>query len=175
MSRSRSPAYWSGNRFSNPEEEPAAAAPLKLLPPQVSERFRVLRTGLLALTDVAESVRFMGESWRWAWEYGVGNRKLCWVHFIGDQISVTFTLSEGEEDRLHRGVRLAAVITKAIGEGQRTGPVKWCWLDLDERRTVDAFLRLAARKAEWLGERPRPQRSPRAKPRRSQDDSMEAD
>ena len=176
MTRSRSPAYWSGNRFANPAEEPPATAPLKELPPTLAERFRVLRTGLIDLAEVAESVRFMGESWRWAWEYGVGNRKLCWVHFIGDQISVTFTLSEGEEDRLRRGVRLAAVITKAIGEGQRTGPVKWCWLELDERRTVDAFLRLAARKAEWLGERPRPQRSTRARPKRAaDDDSVEAD
>jgi uncharacterized protein DUF3788 len=176
MSRSRSPAYWSGNRFSNAEEEPAAAAPLKQLPSPLAERFRALRSGLLDLQDVAENVRFMGESWRWAWEYGVGNRKLCWVHFIGDQISVTFTLSDGEDDRLRRGVRLAAVITRAIAEGQRTGPVKWCWLELDERRTVDAFLRLAARKAAWLGERPRPQRSPKARPRRAaDDDSMEAD
>jgi len=176
MSRSRSPAYWSGNRFQNAEEEPAATAPLKQLPSPLAERFRALRSGLLDLEDVSETVRFMGESWRWAWEYGVGNRKLCWVHFIGDQISVTFTLSDGEEDRLRRGIRLAAVITRAIAEGQRTGPVKWCWLELDERRTVDAFLRLAARKAAWLGERPRPQRSPKARPRRAaDDDSMEAD
>ena len=131
---------------------------------------------MLALDDVAESVRYMGESWRWAWEYGVGNRKLCWAHFIGDQLSVTFTLSAAEEDRLGRGVRLAAAIVRAIDEGQRTGPVKWCWLELDERRTVESFLRLAERKAEWLAERPRPQRSPRARPRRSAgDDSLEAD
>jgi hypothetical protein len=175
MSRSRSPAYWSGNRFANAEEEPPASAPLKQLPPAAAERFRALRTGLLDLDEVAETVRFMGESWRWAWEYGIGNRKLCWVHFIGDQVSVTFTLSDGEEDRLRRGVRLAAVITRAIHEGQRTGPVKWCWLELDERRTVDAFLRLAARKAEWLAERPRPQRSSRARPRRNDDDAVEAD
>ena len=176
MSRGRSAAYWSGNRYANAEEEPAATTPLKQLPTPAAERFRALRVGLLALDEVAENVRFMGESWRWAWEYGVGNRKLCWVHFIGDQISVTFTLSDGEEDRLRRGVRLAAVIVRAIDEGQRTGPVKWCWLELDERRTVDAFLRLAARKAGWLGERPRPQRSPRARPRRkADDDSVEAD
>jgi hypothetical protein len=176
MTRGRSAAYWSGNRFPNAEEEPVPTAPLKQLPSPLAERFRVLRTGLLDLDDVAENVRFMGDSWRWAWEYGVGNRKLCWVHFIRDQISVTFTLSDGEEDRLRRGTRVAAVIARAIDEGQRTGPVKWCWLELDERRTVDAFLRLAARKAAWLGERPRPQRSPRARPRRTgNDDAMEAD
>lgn len=175
MSRGRSSAYWSGNRYGDTAEEPPATAPLKDLPAQAAARFRALRTGLLAL-DVAETVRFMGESWRWAWEYGVGNRKLCWAHFIGDQMTVTFTLSDGEEDRLRRGPRLAAAITRAIEEGQRTGPVKWCWLELDERRTVDAFLRLAGRKAEWLAERPRPQRSPRARPRKAAgDDALEAD
>ncbi len=170
MSRGRSSGYWSGNRYTDPAVEPDVAAPLDDLPPSVAERFRALRTGLLALDEVAETVRFMGESWRWAWEYGVGNRKLCWAHFIGDRVTVTFTLSDGEEDRLRRGVRLASVIVRAIDEGQRTGPVKWCWLELDDRRAVDAFLRLAAQKAQWLAERPRPQRSPRARPRKAAGD-----
>ncbi|HEY8256754.1 MAG TPA: DUF3788 family protein [Gemmatimonadales bacterium] len=166
MSRGRSNAYWSGNPYSDPETEPAPGAPLKDLPPVVAERFRVLRSGLVSFEGVGETVRYMGESWRWAWEYGVGNRKLCWVHVVGTQISVTFTLSDGEDDRLSHGAKMASAIVRAIAEGQRTGPVKWCWLELDDRRTVDAFLRLAGRKAEWLGERPRPQRSPRARPRR---------
>jgi hypothetical protein len=176
MSRSRSPAYWAGNRYADPAEEPKPSAPLKDLEGATAERFRALRAGLLALEGVAESVRFMGESWRWAWEYGVGNRKLCWLHIVGDQISVTFTLSDGEEDRLNRSGRVAGVIARAIEEGQRTGPVKWCWLEFEDRRSIDAFVRLAAKKAEWLGERPRPQRAPRARPRRSTgDDASEAD
>ena len=176
MSRGRSSAYWRGNRYPDSAVEPPVTAPLKALPAQAAARFRALRSGLLALDEVTETVRFMGENWRWAWEYGVGNRKLCWAHFIGDQVSATFTLSESEEDRLRRGLRLAGAITRAIDEGQRTGPVKWCWLELDERRTVDAFLRLVARKAEWLAERPRPPRLPRARPRRGAgNDALEAD
>ncbi len=170
MSRGRSSGYWSANPYADPEVEPAPAAPLRDLPPAVAERFRVLRTGLLELAGVAESVRFMGESWRWAWEYGVGNRKLCWVHIVGTQISATFTLSDSEEDRVRQGTKVASVLVRAIDEGQRTGPVRWCWLELDDRRTIDAFLRLVGRKAEWLAERPRPQRSPRARPRRALDD-----
>lgn len=170
MSRNRSSGYWSANPYADPEAEPAPAAPIRDLPPAVGERFRVLRTGLLQLVGVAETVKFMGESWRWAWEYGVGNRKLCWVHIVGTQISTTFTLSDNEEDRLRHGTKVAGVLMRAIHEGQRTGPVKWCWLELDDRRTIDAFLRLAGRKAEWLAERPRPQRSPRARPKRAPDD-----
>jgi hypothetical protein len=170
MSRNRSSGYWSANPYGDPEAEPAPGAPLRDLPPAVAERFRALRTGLLDLEGVGETVKFMGESWRWAWEYGVGNRKLCWVHIVGSQISTTFTLSDNEEDRIRHGAKVAGVLLRAIDEGQRTGPVKWCWLELEDRRTIEAFLRLAGRKAEWLAERPRPQRSPRARPKRALDD-----
>ncbi len=140
MSQGRSNAYWAGNRYGDAAEEPMPTAPLKDLPPPVAERFRALRTGLLALDDVAENVRFMGTSWRWAWEYGVGNRKLCWVHFIGDQLSATFTLSEGEEDRLRRAAPAwPGRSQRPIAEGQKTGPVKWCWLDLEDQRVGRGF------------------------------------
>jgi hypothetical protein len=166
MTRARSSAYWAANRYSDEAVIPPAAAPLKDLPAAAAARFRALRTGLTRLGGVAEVVRYMGVSWRWAWEYGVGNRKLCWVHVVGDGLSATFTMSDAEEDRLARAGRVPADIRRAIDEGQRTGPLKWCWLPLDDRRSVDAFLRLAARKAEWLGERPTPQRAPQLRARR---------
>ncbi len=96
----------------------------------------------------------MGPTWQWAWEYGIGNRKLCWLHFMRGGVDVTFTLSDSEEGRLSKGPKIAGALARAILEGQRTGPVKWCWLELADRRAVDAFLSLARRKAEWLGERP---------------------
>jgi hypothetical protein len=176
MTRGRSNAYWAANRYADAAVEPAPLAPLDDLPPAAAARFAALRKGLLALEGVAESVRFMGTSWRWAWEYGVGNRKLCWVHVVGDALSATFTLSDSEEDRFGRTPRPAAAIVRAVEEGQRTGPVKWCWLELDDRRAVDAFLRLAARKAQWLAERPAPHRPPKPRARRDpEDDGVEAE
>jgi hypothetical protein len=166
MTRARSSAYWAANRYSDEGAEPAPAAPLKDLPAAAAARFKALRAGLLALDGVAEAVRYMGTSWRWAWEYGVGNRKLCWVHVVGDALSATFTMSDAEEDRLSRAGRVPADIRRAIDEGQRTGPLKWCWLPLDDRRAVDTFLRVAGRKSEWLAERPAPQRAPQLRARR---------
>ena len=166
MTRARSSAYWAANRYNDEATPPAAGAPLKELPPAPAARFKVLRSGLTALAGVAEVVRYMGASWRWAWEYGVGNRKLCWVHVVGDTLSATFTMSDAEEDRLARAGRVPADIRRAIDEGQRTGPLKWCWMPLDDRRSVDTFLRLAGRKAEWLAERPTPQRAPQLRARR---------
>ncbi|HET6580051.1 MAG TPA: hypothetical protein VFG66_17150 [Gemmatimonadales bacterium] len=160
---SRSTAYWAANRYADAAEQPAATAPLTDLPAAAAARFAALRAGLLALAGVAETVRFMGATWRWAWEYGVGNRKVCWVHVVGKAVSATFTMTEAEEDRLSRAGRVPADIARALAEGQRTGPLKWCWLPLDDRRAVDGFLRLAGRKAEWLAERPTPHRVPRSR------------
>jgi hypothetical protein len=171
----RSNAYWSSNRYVNEGEEPAPAAPLSDLPPALATRFRALREGLLKLDGVAEQVRYMGTTWRWAWEYAVGNRKLCWLHVMRSGVDVTFTLSEGDESRLSKGPKLAGVIARALVEGQRTGPVKWCWLELSDRRAIDAFLNLARRKAEWLAERPTPRRAPRIHGGSSGAEGVEAD
>jgi hypothetical protein len=166
MTRARSNAYWAANRYGDETIPPDPAAPLKDLPAPAAARFKALRKGLGGLDGVAEVVRYMGTSWRWAWEYGVGNRKLCWLHVVGDTLSTTFTMSDAEEDRLGRAGRVPAEIRRAIDEGQRTGPLKWCWVPLDDRRSIDAFLRLAGRKAEWLGERPAPPRAPQLRGRR---------
>ena len=157
----RSNAYWTTNLYTDPEKEPAPADPLRDLPATQAARFRLLRTGLLDITGAGEQVRFMGPTWHWAWEYGIGNRKLCWLHVMRGGVDVTFTLSENEESRLAKGAKIAGALAKSILEGQRTGPVKWCWMGLDDRRSVDAFLSLARRKAAWLAERPALRRAPR--------------
>jgi hypothetical protein len=158
MGRSR--AYWASNLYSVEAEEPEPTAPLHELSAPLAARFRTLRSGLLGFEGIAEQVRFMGPIWRWAWEYGMGNRKLCWLHLMRGSVDVTFTLSESDQGRLDQG-KLAKAIARAIEEGQRTGPVRWCWLELEDRRTIDAFLNLARRKAGWLAERPAPRRAPR--------------
>ena len=169
----RSSAYWAGNRYADPAQEPEAAAPLQDLPAPAAARFQLLRDGLRALPGVGETVRYMGQSWRWAWEYGIGNRKLCWIHIIGDVVSTTFTLSDAEVDRVGRLGRLSADITRAIAEAQRTGPVRWCWLELADRRAIEAYLRFARHKGAWLAERPAPHRAPRARGRKN--DELDAD
>jgi len=159
----RSSAYWSANRYPDPEVQPEATAPLEDLPAAAAARFKAVRAGLLAIDGVAENVRYMGASWRWSWEYGVGSRKLCWIHVVGNGISTTFTLSDMEESRVRAIPRLPADLARAVAEAQRTGPVRWCWLELGDRRIVDGFLTFARRKGEWLGERPAPHRGPRAR------------
>jgi hypothetical protein len=161
VSVSRSSAYWSANRYPDPEAQPDPAAPLKELPAQAAARFKAVRTGLREVSGVVETVRYMGVSWRWTWEYAIGNRKLCWLHLVGNGISATFTLSDMEESRVRAIPRLSADVAKAVAEAQRTGPVRWCWLELGDRRAVDGFLSFARRKGQWLNERPAPHRAGR--------------
>ena len=157
----RSSAYWASNLYPAELEEPEPTAPFQDLIPALASRFKLVREGLLQIPGVAEQVRYMGVTWRWAWEYGMGNRKLCWLHLMKGSVDATFTLSEGDESRLAKGGKIAGAIARSLLEGQRTGPVKWCWLELSDRRSIDAFLSLARRKAEWLSERPAPRRAPR--------------
>jgi len=171
VSVSRSSAYWSANRYPDPEAQPDPAAPLKDLPAQAAARFKAIRTGLREVSGVVETVRYMGVSWRWTWEYAIGNRKLCWLHLVGNGISATFTLSDMEESRVRAIPRLSADVAKAVAEAQRTGPVRWCWLELGERRAIESYLRFARHKAEWLAERPAPHRAPRARGRKADPDA----
>jgi len=163
VSVGRSSAYWSANRYPDPAAEPDPTAPLRDLPAAAAARFKVLRAGLKSIKGVTETVRYMGANWRWSWEYGIGNRKLCWLHVVGDAISTTFTLSDVEDGRVRAIPRLPADLARALAEAQRTGPVRWCWLELGDRRSVDGFLTFARRKGEWLSERPAPHRGPRAR------------
>ena len=165
----RSSAYWSTNLYTDQSVEPLPTAPLEDLPANTAARFQILRESLLQIDGVAEQVRFMGPTWQWAWEYGLGNRKLCWLHFMRGSLDVTFTLSDSEESRLSKGPKIAGALARSIVEGQRTGPVKWCWLELPDRRAAEAFLSLARRKAEWLSERPTLKRSPRTQGTGSED------
>ena len=86
----RSNAYWSSNLYVAEGTEPVPTAPLDDLPPALASRFRTLRDGLLKIEGVTEQVRFMGPTWRWAWEYGMGNRKLCWLHLMRGGVDATF-------------------------------------------------------------------------------------
>jgi hypothetical protein len=116
----------------------------------LGDRFRHARTGVLAIRGVGEQVRFMGSPWGWTWEFAIGSRKLCWLHPITSGASATFTLTDDEEAKAVGFPRLAEVVKQAIREGQRTGPVKWCWVSLNDRRQIEGFLSLVRRKADWI-------------------------
>ena len=147
----RSAAYWAANPYQLADAAPRPSAPYRDRPVAVAGRFRVARTGLLALRTVAEQVRFMGSPWGWTWEYGVGSRKLCWLHPITSGVSGTFTLTDEEAAKTLALPRLAEVLREAVRDGQRTGPVKWCWMALTDRRSIEVFLGLVRRKADWIG------------------------
>ena len=146
----RSAAYWAGNPYRLSDSAPKPSAPYRDLPAPLGDRFRLARTGVLAIRGVGEQVRFMGSPWGWTWEFAIGSRKLCWLHPITTGASATFTLTDDEEAKAVGFPRLAEVVKQAIREGQRTGPVKWCWVSLNDRRQIEGFLSLVRRKADWI-------------------------
>ena len=148
----RSAAFWATSLYRNSRQEPKAAAPYKDLPPALAARFRRLREGLLKLPGVAEHVKYMGPSWHWTWEYVVGHRKLCWVHVLASGPAITFTIADTEEPKALALTRLPAAIGSAIRAAQRTGPVRWCALEVGDQKAADAFLSFVRRKLAWVVE-----------------------
>ena len=67
MSIGRSSAYWSANRYPDEEAEPQVTAPIHDLPSGAAGRFKLVRSGLLEIGVVAETLRYMGVTWRWSW------------------------------------------------------------------------------------------------------------
>jgi hypothetical protein len=146
---SRSTSYWKGNWYPDSAAEPEAKAPIKDLPAPTAARFKLVRDGLRSIPGVIEHVKFLGPQWRWAWEYTLGNRKLCWMHVMQDGVSATWTISDVEERKAGEA-RLPVAVTQAITEAQRTGPVRWCWMAFSDQRLASAFLSFAKKKAEWM-------------------------
>ena len=122
-------------RGSEPAPDGAAQATCRAA---AAARFRALRTGLLELDGVAEAVRFMGAELA----LGLGVRRGQPEALLGARHRRR-ALGHLHPERCRRGPAAAAAgrvpadIARAIDEGQRTGPVKWCWLPLDDRRAVD--------------------------------------
>lgn len=145
----RSAAYWATNLYPNSRQEPKPTAPLKDLPAPAAARFKRLREGLLKLPGVVEHIKFMGP-WAWTWEYAVGHRKLCWLHVMQNGPSITFTIADQEEPKALAVPRLPSAIGSAIKNAQRTGPVRWCALEVGDQKAADAFLSFVRRKLAWV-------------------------
>ena len=142
--------FWRSNLYPDQSDGPAPRAPYRDLPRIQANRFKLLRRGLLDQKGVAERVRFMGEKWRWAWEFGLGSRKLCWLHAMSNTVGATFTLTDHEAREVRALSRVPAVITQAIRDGQQTGPVRWCWLEITDKKVAETFLSFTKKKIEWL-------------------------
>ena len=65
-------------------------------------------------------------------------------------VGATFTLSRDEESRLLATSKLSAVIARAVESGHMTGPVRWCPVEISDRKTAEAVLGCVRRKATWV-------------------------
>ena len=146
----KSTSFWRSNLYRDQSAPPLPYAPYKQLPTNSAKRFRLIREGLKGEKGIAEHVRYLGPKWHWAWEYVLGSRKLCWMHVMASGVSATFTLTDYEERKAEDLPRLAAPLEQAIREGQRTGPVRWCTIDISDKRVADALLEFLRKKMEWV-------------------------
>jgi len=62
----------------------------------------------------------------------------------------TFTLSDGEERKALAISRLPSVISDAIQSGHRTGPLRWCSIEITDQKAAEVFVGFGRRKLAWL-------------------------
>lgn len=143
----RSSAFWRGNLYTDPERSPRPDAPAHDLPPLAAAIFTQVRDGLVALPALRERVRHHGPAWQWAWEYRAGGRPVCWLHVMETGLSGTFTVSRHELADLEAVIARGPDLARAVRTGQQTGPVRWCWMELDARDKADQFLAFTRERA----------------------------
>ncbi len=136
----RSSAFWRGNLYPDPERRPRPDAPAHDLPPLAAALFAEVRAGLVTVPDLRERVRHLGTNWQWAWEYRAGARPLCWLHVMETGLSGTFTVPQNEAADLEATIAQGPDLARAVRTGQQTGPVRWCWMELDTRMKGEQLL-----------------------------------
>lgn len=136
----RSSAFWRGNLYTDAERRPRPDAPAHDLPPLAAAIFTEARTQLVAIPGLRERVRHLGSNWRWAWEYRAGARPVCWLHVMETGLSGTFTVPQNDAAELEATIASEPDLARAVRSGQQTGPVRWCWMELDTPAKVAQLL-----------------------------------
>lgn len=134
------PGYWATTLYKEPRKRPKADAPLKDLPPRAAQRFKLVREGVRAMKHVSEQVVFLGTAWKWVWMYEVSGRKLGYLHPMESTVSATFILTESEERELAGASAAPPVVHAAMRAGVVYNGVRWCWVDLPDMESAEAFV-----------------------------------
>jgi hypothetical protein len=134
------PGYWATNLYKEPRKRPKADAPLKDLPPRAAQRFKLAREGVRAMKHVSEQVVFLGTAWKWVWMYEVSGRKLGYLHPMESSASATFVLTPVEERELAGTRGAPPAVLEAMRTGVVANGVRWCWMDLQDLESAEAFV-----------------------------------
>jgi len=134
--------YWATTLYKDPRKRPKGDAPLKDLPPRAGQRFKTAREGLRALKHVTEQVVFLGTAWKWVWMYEVSGRKLAYLHPMETSVSGTFVLTSAEERELTGSESVPKSLRPAMRDGVPSAGVRWCWVELPDLATAEAFVEI---------------------------------
>lgn len=134
------PGYWATTLYREPRKRPKVDAPLKDLPPRAAQRFKLVRDGVRAMKHASEQVVFLGTAWKWVWMYEVSGRKLGYLHPMESTVSATFILTASEERELTGLTTAPAAVHAAMRAGVMSDGVRWCWMDLPDLESAEAFV-----------------------------------
>jgi hypothetical protein len=135
-------------RDSNPyvkeSARPGPDSPRGKLPVPHRQVWAALQDGLRNLPRVRETVIWCGESWKWAWQYSIGDNQLAFLLPSDRGVSAVLVVEDRYIDELLTHDDMTSSIKGLIDVSEPKAACRRCWTPVLDVETARDFL-LSAR------------------------------
>jgi hypothetical protein len=109
--------------------------------PKHKKYFTTLRTALLALPEIEESIEIDEIEGEWCPAYRVKGSDLVWIHF-DERLWVSFPVEPNFEKKVTQDENLDSPIVDLVKEAEESGGVKMAKMEIISNEKVDQLLPL---------------------------------
>ena len=109
--------------------------------PKQKKYFTELRTALVALPEIEESIEIDEIEGEWCPAYRVKGSDLVWIHF-DERLWVSFPVEPNFEKKVTQDENLDSSIVDLVEEAEESGGVKMAKMEITSNEEVDQLLPL---------------------------------
>ena len=109
--------------------------------PKHKKYFTTLRTALLALPEIEESIEIDEIEGEWCPAYRVKGSDLVWIHF-DERLWVSFPVEPNFEKKVNQDENLDSSIIELVKEAEESGGVKMAKMDITSNEEVEQLVPL---------------------------------
>ena len=109
--------------------------------PKQKKYFEQLRTALLALPEIEETLEIDDMEGEWCPAYRVHGSDLVWVHF-DDRVWISFPVESNFEKKVTQDENLDSAAVGAVTEAEEVNGVKTVKIELKSNEEVDSVIPL---------------------------------
>ena len=113
----------------------------KVKNPKQKKYFTTLRTALLELPEIQESVEIDDMEGEWCPAYRVRGADLVWVHF-DEHLWISFPIEPNFEKKVEQDENLDSVAVDTVQEAEESGGVKTAKMEIKSEDEIESVLPL---------------------------------